>query len=189
MPDGQYQVSDAQIDARLQLPACDQALDVYAQSGDIKPGRNTIGIRCSGMNSWTIYSTVMIKSFKAVLVLTKQLNKNDRIGPEHLSSENRDVGALQQGYVLNPEDVINKQITRPVAAGTALNRTHYAEPTLIKRGDQVNIQSGRAGLLITSKGIAMMNGIKGQQITVKNATSQRVIQATVENPGVVSVYF
>ena len=187
--DGHYQISSAQIDERLQLPACDQKLDIFAQSGEIKPGRNTIGISCPGNNNWTIYSTVLIKSFKNVLVLTKQLNRNDRISAEHVTTETRDIATLQQGYIIDPEDVINKQATRSVSAGTALNRTHYAEPTLIKRGDQVKIQSGRAGLLITSKGVAMMSGIKGQQIRVKNAASKRVIQATVVNPGVVTVYF
>lgn len=186
---GHYQINNAQIDDRLQLPACDQDLNIFAQSGRIKPGRNTIGISCPGTDNWTIYSTVLIKSFKNVLVLTKQLNRNDRITAEHLRTETRDIASLQQGYIIDPADVVNKQATRSVAAGSALNRTHYTEPTLIKRGDQVSIQSGKAGLLITTKGVAMMNGTKGQQIRVKNVTSRRVIKATVVNPGVVTVYF
>ena len=55
--------------------------------------------------------------------------------------------------------------------------------------ERVNIQSGKAGLLISAPGVAIMDGIKGQQIPVKNVSSQRVIHATVTAPGQVTVTF
>ncbi len=188
-PNGSYQISSAQIDPRLQLPTCEQALEIFSPSGEIKAGRNTVGIRCNSGKNWTIYSVVAVKSFKEVLVLTKPLRRNDIIRPEHLSSETRDTNTLQQGYVSNPDEVINKQASRNLPAGMVLNRLHYAEMTVIKRGERVNIQSGRAGLLISAPGLAMTDGVKGQQINVKNISSQRVIQATVVDPGLVSVSF
>lgn len=188
-PDGQYQITAAQIDSRLQLPACEQNLDVFAQSGEIKPGRNTLAIRCHGLKAWTIYSTVLVREFKNVLIAGKQLDRNEVIGQEHLSTETREISTLQQGYLSDPDEIINRQATRFIAAGSVLYRMHYAEPTLIKRGERVNIQSGRPGLLITSSGEALMDGIKGQQIRVKNISSNRVIQATVTNPSVVTVNF
>lgn len=188
-PAGQYQISSAQIDPRLQLPACNEKLEVFPQSGNIRSGRNTVGVRCPGFDNWTIYSTVAIKSFEAVLVLTKPLSRNDKISLEHFTTETRDTSTLQAGYLTNPNDIINKQATRFVPVGSVLYRFHYSEPTLVKRGERVNIQSGKPGLLITSAGVAMTDGIKGQQISVKNISSQRVIQATVVDPGLVSVYF
>jgi flagellar basal body P-ring formation protein FlgA len=187
--DGSYQISDTQLDPRLQLPACQKPLEIFSQSGGLKPGRNTLGIRCSSEKNWTIYSVVSIKSFKDVLILAKELRRNDAIRPDHLAIETRDTGTLPQGYLSDPTDVINKQATRNVATGSVLLRTHYSEPTVIKRGTRVNIQSGKQGLLISAPGIAMTDGIKGQQISVKNVSSQRVIQATVVDPGLVTVYF
>lgn len=187
-PAGQYQLSSAQIDPRLQLPSCSENLQIFSQSGNVKPGRNTIGIRCPGAENWTIYSTVAVKSFEAVLVLAKQLNRNDRIGPEHFTIETRDASMLQPGYLTDPNDIIDKQATRFIPVGSVLYRSHYSEPTLVKRGERVSIQSGKPGLLITSTGVAMTDGIKGQRISVKNVTSQRVIQATVVNLGLVNVY-
>lgn len=188
-PAGQYQISSAQIDPRLQLPACAEKLEVFPQSGNIRSGRNTVGIRCPGSDNWTIYSTVVIKSFEAVLVLTKQLSRNDKISLNHFTTETRDTSTLQSGYLTDPNDVINKQATRFVPVGSVLYRFHYSEPTLVRRGERVNIQSGKPGLLITSSGVAMTDGIKGQQISVKNSSSQRVIQATVVDPGLVNVSF
>ena len=188
-PTGEYQINNAQIDPRLQLPACEQPLDIFPQSGVIRPGRNTIGIRCSGSNNWTIYSTVIVRSFEAVLVLTKSLARHDRIGPDYLTSETRDTSTLQQGYLTDPQEILDKQATRFIPAGSVLYKSHYSEPTLVKRGERVSIKSGKPGLTITSIGVAMMDGIKGQQINVKNASSQRVIQATVVDPGLLNVFF
>jgi len=188
-PGGDYQISIAQIDPHLQIPACDKPLMLSPQSAAIKPGLNTIAVHCNSDKGWTIYSIVAIKAYQQVLVSAKPLLRNEQIHPEHLTQERRDVGSLQQGYLSDPLDVLNKQVVRNIPAGTVLTRSHYSETTLVKRGEQVRIQSGKAGLLISAPGVAMMDGVKGQQIRVKNASSQRIVQATVINPGVVAVSF
>lgn len=187
--DGKYQITATQFDPRLQLPLCEQPLQVFAQAGEIKAGRNTIGVRCDGSKSWTIYSVVGIKSYKEVLVLSRSLRRNEMIRAEHLVTETRDIATLQQGYLLDPSEVVNKQASRNLAAGSVLNKLSYEELILIKRGERVNIQSGKAGLLISATGTALMDGAKGKRISVKNVTSQRVIQAVVVDPGLVSVPF
>ena len=188
-PGGHYQITAAQIDSRLQLPACEQNLDIFAQSGDIKAGRNTLGIRCNSLNAWTIYSTVLVKEFRNVLIAGKQLDRHELISQAHVSTETRDISTLQQGFLSDPDEIINKQASRFIPAGSVLYRMHYTEPTLVRRGERVHIQSGKPGLLITSSGEAMMDGIKGQKIRVKNISSNRVIQATVTTPSVVTVNF
>jgi flagella basal body P-ring formation protein FlgA len=132
---------------------------------------------------------VPVKSYQDVLVLSKPVRRNEVIRAEHLVTKTRDIASLQQGYLLDPVEVINKQAARNLAAGSVLNKLSYEELTLIKRGERVNIQSGKDGLQISAAGTAMTDGAKGERIKVKNITSQRVIQAVVVDAGVVSVYF
>ena len=188
-PGGKYEISDVQIDPRLQLPQCEQALQAFSQSGDIKPARNTVGVRCHGEKGWTIYSTVVVKSFKDVLVLNRSLRRGDVIRAEYLTTETRDIGLLQQGYATALEEAVNKQAARNVPAGSVLSRQHFTDLAVVKRGERVNIQSAKAGMLISATGTAMADGAVGQKINVKNMSSQRVIQATVVDAGQVSVYF
>jgi flagella basal body P-ring formation protein FlgA len=188
-PDGHYEIGGARIDPRLQLPQCEQPLQVFIQSGELKPGRNTLGVRCNAEKGWTIYSIVSIKSFKNVLVLNRSLQRSDVIRAEYLNAESRDIGLLQQGYMTELDDVVDKQAVRNIPAGSVLSKLHITELTLVKRGERVNIQSGKAGVLISATGTAMADGAKGQKINVKNLSSQRVIQATVVDSGQVSVYF
>jgi len=182
-------VAKAVIDPQLQLTACSQTLDIFSPSGNIKPGSNTIGIRCAGDKPWTIYSVVNIKAFVEIYILNQGLKRNELIRMDHLRKETRDAGMLPKDYVVNVEEAINKQASRNIPAGSLLTRSHFSAPTLVKRGERISIQSGKPGLLISMQGIAIMDGIKGQQIPVKNASSQRVIHATVTAPGQVTVTF
>lgn len=185
----EYQVNVAPIDPRLQLPLCEQALSLFVQSGAIKPGQNTIGVRCPALRGWTIYSIVNLKAFREVLVSNKSIRRNEAIRPEHFMLEKREIGSLQQGFVSNPDEIIDSQALRDIAPGTVLTRQHYAALTVVRRGEQVNIQSARPGFLISAPGVALMDGARGQQIRVKNASSQRIVSAIVIDVGIVNVSF
>jgi len=187
--EGQFEIEAGQIDSRLQLPLCDQELQIFPQSGELKPGRNTIAIRCKGNQVWMVYTNVTVKSYKKVLLLNRALRRNEKIRTEDLVSETREVGSLSQGYIVDPAEAVNKQATRNLAAGAVLNSLSLTDPTLVKRGDQVNIQLGNAGMSISSAGVAMMDGAKGERINVRNASSHRIIQAVVIQPGQVSVSY
>lgn len=185
----EHKINISPIDPHLQLPACAEDLKLSSPSGAIKPGLNTISVNCPAEKGWTIYSTASIKAFLDVLVASKPIQRNEVIRAEHLSLEKRDVGTLQQGFVVDRDDVLSKQAIRNIAVGSVLTRNQFADLTLVKRGEQVSIQSGREGFLISAPGIAMMDGSKGQQIRVKNTGSQRIVQAVVVEAGIVGVFF
>ena len=186
---GNYKIEAAPLDSRLSLPVCEVPLQVFVQSGGLKPGRNTLGVRCTAGQNWMIYSQVTLKSYKDVLVLSKPLRRNEIIAADAITRESREVSSLQQGYLVDPATIVNKQAARNLAIGTVLNPSSYADLTLVKRGERVNIQLGKAGMSISSAGTALMNGAKGDRISVKNSSSQRVIQAVVIDAGLVSVNF
>lgn len=186
---GKYEIEASPFDANLQLPICEQTLDVFAQTGQVNPGRNTIGIRCKGNQSWLIYNNVSVKIYKSILILAKPLRKNEIIHTQDLISENRDISRLNQGYITNPDEIINKQASRNLAVGTVLTKLSYQEPNLVKRGQQVNIKIGNSSISIMATGIAMQDGLKGDRIKVKNISSQKIIQAQVDDAGVVLVNY
>jgi flagellar basal body P-ring formation protein FlgA len=186
---GNFKVELTPIDPRLALPLCEKPLDVFVQSGELKPGRNTLGVRCTSGQNWMIYNQVILKVYKEVLVLSKPLHRSELITADAVIKENREVGSLQQGYLVDPGIVVNKQAARNLAVGTVLNASSYADLTLVKRGERVNIQLGKAGMSITSTGTALMNGVKGDRINVRNNGSQRVIQAVIVDAGLVAVNF
>lgn len=183
----EFEFSVSHIDPRLQLPACPQTLQVFSQRGSLKAGANSIGIHCDGDRKWTIYTVAQIKAFKKVLVLSQPLRRGAILSKRHLTIKSRDIADLRQGYLTAPKLIIGKQAKRNLASGTVINSTHFVEPKLIKRGEKVTIQATSPYFSISMTGIALMDGSKGQPIRVKNIKSKRIIQATVINPGLVSV--
>jgi len=181
-----YQLS--KLDNRLKLPACAQRPEVFVPKGPLKAGRNTLGIRCRANKGWTIYSSVTIKMIKPVLVMAQSLNRGEQLTKQHLRYQKMDIGLLRQGYLSNPEAILNKQAKRYLSAGTLVNPRFFEAPDLVKRGEIVKIQAKSPSFQISMAGIALMNGKEGQNIRVKNIASKRIIQARVAKPGLVTIF-
>jgi flagella basal body P-ring formation protein FlgA len=186
---GEYEASLTPLDGRLNLPQCADPLEVSTTNGLIKAGRTTIGVRCNSGKKWSIFTSAIIKTYQIVVVLTQPIQRGEIITRQHLAIEKREVSNLREDFVTQIEQVENKQVIRPLDAGTILSVRNLVEPKLVKRGDKVIISTMRPDFSIRMNGEAMMDGTKGQLIRVKNQNSGRIINATVIEPGLVSVNY
>jgi flagella basal body P-ring formation protein FlgA len=182
-----YETSITLLDSQLKLPDCLETLELFTTNDVIKPGRNSIGVRCNATDKWSIFTSVAIKTYQSVLVLLQPLQRGETITPQHLSLERRDVSSLRGDFISNIEQIQNKQAIRPMQSGTVLSMRNITEPKLVKRGDKITISSVVPDFAIRMNGLAMMDGVKGQSIKIKNQSSGRIINATVIEPGLVSV--
>lgn len=187
--DTEYKLTLGHFDNRLKLPLCNKPLDVFTRSNTVKPGRNSIGVKCNNLKKWTIYTPININLYKNILVLTQPIRRGKTFNNTMFKIERRDISLLRSGFITDPLSLINKQATRNLNSGSVLNKSNYTEPKLIKRGDTVSIQVSSQNLNISMAGIAVMDGKKGQKIKVKNIKSQQIVQATVKSPGQVVVIF
>lgn len=188
--DSDYKLTLSHFDSRLKLRQCNKPLEIFTHNNiQLKPGRNSVGIRCNTKKKWTIYTSAIINLFQNVLVLTQPVRRGHVFSEDMFQIEKRDVSTLRSGFMTNPLAIINKQATRNLNFGSVLNKSNYTEPKLIKKGDAVIINASSNNLTISMAGIAVMDGIKGQKIKVKNIRSRQIIQATVEKQGQVLVLF
>ncbi len=177
------------LDPRLKLRQCDIPLNVFSRDPQLKFGRNSFGVRCSGQVQWTIYSQVNIQVFQSVVVSKQTIRRGTLITADMLTQQKLDVSNLRQGIVYDPAKIIGKQANRNVFRGHVLNLTHFEEPTLVKRGEKVHIQLKSPYLTISAQGIALSDGHQGQRIQVRNVKTQKIVQATVTQSGLVNVWF
>lgn len=188
LPD-EYELTPIPLDSRLRLPQCSEPLEAFTTTDVIKAGRTTVGIRCNKEKKWSIFTSVIIKTYQRVVVSTRLIQRGEIVSPQHLAIERREVSNLREDFVTQMEQIENKQAARQLDAGTILSPRHFVEPKLVKRGDKVIISTTKADFSIKMNGIAMMDGVKGQMISVKNQSSGRIINATVVEPGLVSVNY
>jgi len=183
----EYSIDIIPLDSLLQLPECTKPLDAFTTTDPIKAGRISIGVRCSTEKKWSVFVSAIIKVYEKVLILSQSVQRGEIITPTMFFSERRDVSKLRDDFFTAAEQAENKQASRPLAAGTILSQRNTSEPLIVKKNDKVLIQSMHSALAITMSGIAMTDGFKGQLVRVKNQNSGRIINATVIEPGLVSV--
>ncbi|MGZ8917274.1 MAG: flagellar basal body P-ring formation chaperone FlgA [Methylobacter sp.] len=186
---GEYEVSLVPLDSRLSLPQCPEPLEAFTTTDLIKAGRTTIGVRCNTEKKWSIFTSVIIKTYQIVVVISHPIQRGEILTRQHLALERREVTNFRDDFVTQLEQVENKQVTRQLDSGTVLSLRNLVEPKLIKRGDRVVISTTKSDFSIKMSGIAMMDGTKGQLIGIKNQSSGRIINATVIEPGLVSVNY
>ncbi|MCK4841787.1 MAG: flagellar basal body P-ring formation protein FlgA [Methylococcales bacterium] len=185
--DTEYKLQLAALDNRLQLPLCTNPLEIFTHSESIKAGRNSIGVKCNSTKKWTIYTSANIIIYKDVIVLTQAIPRGAVINSHHVQLKKNNIATLRSGFLTNPQAIINKLASRNLNIGTVINKSHFREPKLIKKGEKVYIKVNSPNLNITVTGIAMMDGIKNQNIRIRNITSQKIIQATVIKQGQVEI--
>lgn len=183
----EYEISVLPLDSQLKLPECTEPLEAFTTTDLIKAGRTSIGVRCNGVKKWSIFTSAVIKIYETVIVLSRPVQRGEIITRQHLAIEKRDVSKLRGDFVTQVEQVENKQAARYTQAGAILGLRSFIEPLLIKRRDKIIISAIRPAFTIRMNGIAMMDGTKGQLIRIKNENSGRIINATVIEPGLVSV--
>jgi len=85
------------------------------------------------------------------------------------------------------ENLIGKQLKRRLPQNRIVKANYVKAQTLVKRGEIVNIVAKNSGYSVKMSGTAMSSGAKGERIQVKNLSSQRVIEGTVIETGIVSI--
>jgi len=69
--------------------------------------------------------------------------------------------------------------SRNLRINTFITENLTNQPTLVKKGDLVLITASSGSIIVRMNGVALEDGSKGQQIRVKNTSSERIIYAKV----------
>lgn len=186
-PGAEVNISVSQLDTRLKLAQCSQAKDIKLNGSQRRTRNVSVRVSCNGDSPWSIFVPAQIAVLQDVAVTTRDILKGEQLTPADLTLAKRDTSNLGFGYVDSVKALIGKEVTRNVPAGHALRLAHVSEPNAVSRGDKITIEAGSGSLVVASTGIAMSDGKIGEQITVKNAQSKRIIEAYVVAPGRVAV--
>ena len=175
------------LDPRLRLAACDSDLTQSLESPAQPVGRVTVRVSCEGSTPWTVFVPAQVRIFRPVVVVKTALRRDSIIGAGDVALVEQDVSLLNRGYVTEVEQVIGRKLTRATRTDQVLTPAMLQLAEAVRRGDQVVISARSGGINVRMQGEALSGGTLGQQISVRNLTSQRVIRARVTGPGQVEV--
>lgn len=175
------------LDPRLRLAACDSDLTQSLESPAQPVGRVTVRVSCEGSTPWTVFVPAQVRIFRPVVVVRTALRRDSIIGAGDVALVEQDVSLLNRSYVTEVEQVIGRKLTRATRTDQVLTPAMLQLAEAVRRGDQVVISARSGGINVRMQGEALSGGTLGQQISVRNLTSQRVIRARVAGPGQVEV--
>ncbi|WP_160106621.1 flagellar basal body P-ring formation chaperone FlgA [Pseudomonas izuensis] len=185
--EGRYEIQVNQLDPRLRMPMCDKELTASLESPAKPLGRVTVKVRCEGTSPWTVFVPAQVRLFRDVVTTTRPLRRAGIVEPGDVILRERDISAINQGYLTSMDQAVGQRLTRPMVADQVITLVHLEQAEVIRKGDQVVITARSGTLSVRMPGEALSNGGMSEQIRVKNLNSQRVIKAQVTAPGQVEV--
>ena len=114
-----------------------------------------------------------------VPVAAKPIARKQLIKSQHIKWETRDISRMRGNIINKKEKVVGFEADRNFKPGDVITGGDLAKPILIERRSPVTIEHRKNGLMITTKGMAMEKGARGDRIMVKNRSSEVELQAEV----------
>ena len=175
------------LDPRLRLRRCEEGLEAFLAPSSRLAGNTTVGVRCHGPVRWSLYIPIEIVVRGEVVVLAQGLPRGTVLNEQHLRMEERDLGSLTTGYLLQISDAERAVLRRAVQAGGVLTPQMLEPARLVQRGQTVLVMAQGQGVAVRIEGEALSHGALGERIRVRNLRSQQVIEGVVMADGTVSV--
>lgn len=183
--------------ARLDLPATIEvpagATEVRAAIGGgrdlFSPFTATIEIWADGRVLRRLNVTAQAEAFALVMVLTRDLAAGARVREEDVTIEMRRLTRAVSAYVRDVKALRGGALKRALGRGEPLTTDVMIAEITVRSGDPVRI-IGESGLVyVEVKGEARSAGRIGDRIQVKNVQSGILLQAVIEDEGLVRVRF
>lgn len=175
------------IDPRLQFPACDP-LEVFLPAGSRLWGNTTVGVRCQAATPWTIYVPVSVKVMAQIAVAARPLAAGQVVSQTDVLLQSGDLAQLPSGTILDPAQVIGKNIINGAASGQAFRTDMLRAPQVIQQGQAVKLVAKGSGFQVSSEGKALANAALGQTVPVRTQSGQ-VINGIARQNGIVEINY
>jgi len=173
-------------DKRLNLESCADA--ELALHGSQKIGRRVL-VKVSCSNALAIHLSVDIQVLKPVITAGRSLSRGTELTSRDVIPVETDILNSGRHYIFSTEEAVGQNLKRSVREGALLTAGMLARPELVGRGDAVIITAHRGSLKVRMPGTALSSGAMGEQVSVRNTKTDRVVRGMVAARGEVTVQF
>lgn len=148
-----------------------------------------VEIRIDGKIVRSFAATMEIEAFAEVYVAAKDLAINTKIGETDVKLEKQRLEKPITSYLRETGKLRGAVLIKNVANGEQITTDSFVAGVVIKFGDSVRIEAQSGNLKIILNGEARSAGKIGDRIAVKNLQSGSILQAVVQDEGLVKVIF
>ncbi len=175
----------------LTVPAGKLHLEVEKLAGGARMGRRSfrVGLFINGQFKKTINVVAEVRAQAIVTIPVRWIKPKEVVVQDDVTTMTIDVPSLTHDFILHQDDVIGKQVLRPLPPRKPIRKIALDDPPVVHKGDRVVIEIRRGGLLVQTVGLAKAAGKPGDTILVQNQNSGREVIGTIMGSGLVEVGF
>ena len=175
----------------LLVPVGKLHLEVEKFSGGARTGRRAFRVELfvNGQFLKTLNVVGEVKAQATVSTPVRWIKPKEIVEAEDVRAMTVDLPSLTHDFILNLDDVIGKQVLRPLPPRQPIRKILLDDPPLVHKGDRVMLEVRRSGLLVQTIGLAKASGKSGDTIPVQNKNSGREVLGTIMSAGLVEVGF
>lgn len=182
---GRVEVRVDAPDARVRPLAC-ESFEPFLPSGSRLWGRTTVGVRCAGAGSASVFVPVRIRVYGPALVAARPLSPGQIMAAEDLRLEESEI--TQPGILTDAAQAIGRRIAVGVNGGYPVRQELLRSQQVITQGETVKVQVAGAGFTIIAEGTAIAHAADGQSVQVR-MNSGRTVSGTARAGRLVEVRF
>lgn len=183
---GKVSIHVSPIDSRVSLPAC-PLLQPFMPAGSRLWGQTSVGVRCNGEESWTIYVQVNVRVTADVIYLVRPVSQGQIINASDIILQRTDLSRLPSGILTESSQATGKITLANLASGQPLRHDLLRSPPVILQGQTVKLQVDGRGFSVSSEGKALATAAEGQVIQVRIPSGQ-IISGIAHHGGIVRIH-
>lgn len=168
-------------------------VEVVAQVPGDPPAHGAVAtsvtVKVDGKSYQTMPLTFRVGRLRPVIVAARPIDAKSPLGPADWRIERRASTELPAGAMMAPPEAGDFEAAQAVREGEVLTPIHLRKRLAVKRGELVTLVVEGPNFRITTQGVAVTDGRKGDTLRVLNPTSKREALGIVEASGLVRVPF
>lgn len=172
-------------DNRVHLAPCASLLP-YIPPGIRLWGRTSVGVRCTGPDTWSMTLGVVVKVQGNAVFTARPVARGQQIQALDIAVRPADLAQLPAGVLTEGAQALGQYASVALAAGLPVRADMLHGERVVQSGQTVRIVYQANGLHVESEGQAMGSGAVGDEVSVRTG-SGRVIRGKVSAAGVVEV--
>jgi len=175
----------------ISLSAGEITYEVIPRRNEDYLGGTTLGLvfMVDGRAEKKIWVSAEIDVSQKVVVCNKTLQRNHVITQDDIRLDTLSLKEFPEDVVTDPLEAIGKRTQRTIDINSPLRFKCLGVMPLVKRGDLVTIVAESDVVKITTQGVAIENGGKGEMVKVVNTGSQKEVYGKVRDSRTVEVAF
>ena len=185
VPHERIDISVGNLDKRLRLASCVDAVEFINQDQTGMGGNLSVKAQCNNGKLWSVHVPVQVTIYREIAVAGRDIMRGEVINHSHIANNLVNVSSIRQEFLPEAQTVVGKEAKRNISRGEPFRTALLDAPTAVKRGELVALESLAGSIKVSSTGTAMADGRVGQKIRVRNNSSERVISGVVISHGVV----